>query len=226
MRVGNGQCKSSCALPICLWAVVSGSRPVQCLTARAVRSRSPFVHCLTGSGRGNGAPSVQFLATFRQWVVELLLCTASLLVGNGQLDFLCALPHFRRPRALELMLCNASEPLGTGPWNSFFAMPHRLRAVWRVGDGPWNSFCSLPHRLWAVSRKTPSLHYLTTYGQCAMELLLCTASLPMGNGQQNFSCALSHCLWAVGSGILSLPHYLWAMGIGTACVQCLTACGH
>ena len=37
------------------------------------------------------------------------------------------------------------------------------------------------------------MHCLTACGQWAVELLLCTASLPMGSGQWNSFYALPHC---------------------------------
>ena len=50
---------------------------------------------------------------------------------------------------------------------------------------------------------------LTAFGQWAVELLQCTASLPWGSGRVNSYNALPHCLVPVGSA--------------TPAMQCLTA---
>ena len=57
-----------------------------------------------------------------------------------------------------------------------------------------------PTALGAVGSGTPAIHYLTAWGQWAVELLQCTASLPRGSVQWNPSNALPHCLGVVGSG--------------------------
>ena len=80
----------------------------------------------------------------------------------------------------------------------------------------------------------------TAWGQRAVVLLQCTASLPGGTGQMNSCNRLPHCLEAVGSGpsamhcptawvqwavhfCNALPHCLKALGSGTPAVHCLTA---
>ena len=55
------------------------------------------------------------------------------------------------------------------------------------------------------------MHCLTAWGQWAVELVQCTATLPGGSGQRN-SC-------------YALPHSLWAVGNGTSAMHCLTAWG-
>ena len=55
------------------------------------------------------------------------------------------------------------------------------------------------------------MHCPTAWGQWAVELLQCTASLPGGSGQRNSCNTLPHCLGAVGSA--------------TPAIQCLTAWG-
>ena len=40
---------------------------------------------------------------------------------------------------------------------------------------------ALPHCLGAVGSATPAMHCLTAWGQWAVELLQCTASLPWGS---------------------------------------------
>ena len=68
-----------------------------------------------------------------------------------------------------------------------------------------------PHCPGAVGSGTPAIHRLTAWGQQAVQLLQCTASLPWGSGQWNPCNALPHCLGAVGSG--------------TPATHCLTAWG-
>ena len=48
------------------------------------------------------------------------------------------------------------------------------------------------------------MHCLTAWGQWAVELLQCTASLPGGSGQCNSCNALPHCLGALGSAIFAI----------------------
>ena len=53
------------------------------------------------------------------------------------------------------------------------------------------------------------MHCPTGWGQWAVQLLQCLASLPWGNRQRNSCNALPHCLGAVGSGTPAM-HYLTA----------------
>ena len=46
------------------------------------------------------------------------------------------------------------------------------------GSGKWDSYCTLLCCLGAVGSGTPSVYFLTAWGQWAVELLLCSASLP------------------------------------------------
>ena len=62
---------------------------------------------------------------------------------------------------------------------------------------------------WAVGSATPAVHCHTAWGQWAVELLSCTATLPRGSGQCN-SCNI-------------LPHRLGAVGSATLARYCLTA---
>ena len=55
------------------------------------------------------------------------------------------------------------------------------------------------------------MHCLTACGHWVVELLQCTASLPVGTGQWNACNAL--------------PHYLEAVGSGNLAVHCLAASG-
>ena len=71
------------------------------------------------------------------------------------------------------------------------------------------------------------MHCLTAWGQWAVELLQCTASLPGGSGQCNSCNALPHCPWGSGhcNSCNALPHCLGAVGIATPAMHCLTALG-
>ena len=55
------------------------------------------------------------------------------------------------------------------------------------------------------------MHCPTAWGQWAVQLLQCTASLPWGSGQRNSCNALPHCLGVVGSATPAM-HCLTARG--------------
>ena len=131
------------------------------------------------------------LTAWGQWAVEPLQCTAALSGGGGQCNFCNALPH-----------CPGAVGSGTP------AM-HGLTALRAVGSA---THCNaLPHCLGAVGSATPAMHYPTAWGQWAVQILQCTASLPGGSGQCNSCNALPHCLGAVDSA--------------TSAMHCLTAWG-
>ena len=71
------------------------------------------------------------------------------------------------------------------------------------------------------------MHCLTAWGQWAVQLLQCTASLPWGSGQWNSCSALPHCPGAVGNGtpVVHCLTALGAVGSATPAMQCLTALG-
>ena len=72
-------------------------------------------------------------------------------------------------------------------------------ATWARGSGPQN----------------PAMHRHIAYGQWAVELLRCIATLLGGSGRWNSCNALPHCLGAVGNGTPALHHHSawgqWAM---------------
>ena len=68
-----------------------------------------------------------------------------------------------------------------------------------------------PHCLGAVDGATPAMHCRTAWGQWAVQLVQCTASLPWGSGQWNSCNALPHCLGAVDSATPAM-HCLTALG--------------
>ena len=64
---------------------------------------------------------------------------------------------------------------------------------------------------WAVGSGTSATHYHTAWRLWAVQLLLCTASLPVGSGQWSSCNAPLDCLRAVGSATLAI-HCLTARG--------------
>ena len=71
------------------------------------------------------------------------------------------------------------------------------------------------------------MHCLTVWGQWAVELLQCTASLPLNSRQCNSCNALPHCLGAVDSATPAMYCLtaLGAVGSATPAMHCLTALG-
>ena len=126
--------------------------------------------------------------------------------------------------AVQLLQYTAALPGGSGQCNSCNAMPH---CPGGSGQCNSNSCHAPPHCLGAVGGATSSMHGLTAWGQWAVQLLQCTASvpwgqwevevlqctasLPGGSGQCNSCNALPHCLGAVGSGTPAM-HRLNAWG--------------
>ena len=117
---------------------------------------------------------------------------------------------------MVLLQCTATLLRGGGQCNSCNARAHQLRGRGtlprrRSLPKERNSCNALPHCLGAVGSATPAMHCLTIWGQWAVELLLCTATLLRSSGQWNSCNALLHCLGAVGSA--------------TRAIHCLTASG-
>ena len=205
---GSGQWNSCNALPHCPWAVGSAT---------------PAMHCLTVWGQW-AAELLQCTASLPsgQWAVQLLQCSASLAGGSVQPNSCNALPHCpgavgsATPAmhrltvwgqwAVELLQCTASLPLGSRQCNSCNALPHCPGAV---GSATPAMHCLTA--LGAVGSAAPAMLCLTGRGQCAAQLLQCTASLPWGSGQWNSCNTLPHCLGAVGSAALAM-HCLTALG--------------
>ena len=71
-------------------------------------------------------------------------------------------------------------------WTALHCVCPAALQLWAVGSGQWNSGNALPHYLETVGSATPAMHCVTTCGQRAVELLLCTARLPRGSGQWIF----------------------------------------
>ena len=58
---------------------------------------------------------------------------------------------------------------------------------------------ALLHCLRAVGSGIPATHCLTAWGQWAVQLLQCSATLPGGSRECNSCNALPHCVGALGS---------------------------
>ena len=197
---------------------------------------------------GSAAPSMHCHTAWGQWVVEHLQRTASLPGGIERWNFRFALPHFLPSWgqwAVQFLQTTATPPGGGRQWNSCNARAHQLGGQGvlprrRSLPTEWNSCNTLPHRLGAVGSGTPAIQCPTAWGQRAVQLLQCTASLHGGSGRCSYCNALPHCLgqWTVqllqctatpprGSGqwnsCNTLPHCLGALGIGLPAMHCLTA---
>ena len=198
---GTGECNSCSARPPCL---------------RAVGSATPAMHCQTTSG---------------QWAMQLVQCTASLPRDGGQWNCGNALPHCLGAVAgaslaihcltawgqwaVQLLQFTATPPGGSVQWNSAMREP----TSWGDGEScamrrslpkERNSCNTLPQCLGTVGSGPPPTHCPTAWGQWAVHLLQCTASLLGGNGQCNSCNALPHCLGAVGSATPAMHcHTAW-----------------
>ena len=69
---------------------------------------------------------------------------------------------------------------------------------------------ALPHCLGAVGTAAPAMQCLTAWGQWAVQLLQCTASLPEGSGRCSSRNAVPRCRGAVGSAAPAM-HCLTAL---------------
>ena len=148
--------------------------------------------------------------------MELLQCTAALLVGSGLWNSCNTPPHClgpagsatsamychtaRRRWAVELLQCAGPPARGQG------VLPRR----WLLPKE--RDFCSaVPRCLGAVGTGTSVVHCLTACVKWAVELLQGTASLPGGGRQWNLCNTLPHCLGAQGSAT-SAMHCHTALG--------------
>ena len=180
-----------CAVPHCL--VLCSALPCVCLAALHLWA--------VGSGQWNFCNACH--TTWEQWAAQLLQCTASLLVGSGQWSFCFAPPHrlgavgSAAPAThcltawgqwvVELLSCTATHPGGSGQCNSCNALPHCLEAV---GSGTpamrrpisWRYREACPGGGRCLNSGTPATHCHTAWGQWAVQLLQCIASLPGGSG--------------------------------------------
>ena len=170
-----------------LGAVLCTALCVPCRTALVGSGQWNFCnalpHCLWAVG--SGTPSLHRHTVWGQWAVELLSCTASLPGGSGQCNSCNAMP-----RCLGALGSGTSAMRGPTSW----------------GDGE-----SCPRDGRCLKSASPAMLNLTAWGQWAVQLLQCTATLPEGSGQRNSCNALPHCLWAVGSEARALHrHTVWA----------------
>ena len=145
---------------------------------------------------GRGPSAMHRLTAWGQWAVDLLQYTASLPGGSGQWTSCNTRPHCLRAvgsgppathcltawgqSAVDLLLYTAPQPGGSVQWTSCNALPHCMGAV---GSGQWTSCNIPPHCLGVVGSGPPAIHSPTAWGQWAVDLLQCTASLPRGSGQ-------------------------------------------
>ena len=192
-----------------------------------------------GSGQWNSCSSMPLSRGQWEWSSwsrcnAVLLCLGAVGSASLVLHRLAA----RRQRAVQLLQYTTSLPGGSGQCNSCKGMPHCLG-----GSGQCNFCNALPYGCGAVGSGTPATHYLTAWGQWAMQLLQYIASLPGGSGQWNSRGALPqslgaegcgipamHCLTArgaVGSGTTAIhcPSPSGAVGTATRAIHCLTASG-
>ena len=216
--VGSGQWNFCYALPHCLGAVGSATPAMHCLNACrqwAVELLLCTATLAGGSGRwnscnalphclgavGSGTPATHCLTAQGKWAVQLLQCTASMPGGSGQWNSCHRLPYCPRVR---------------GQWNSCNALPHRLGVAGSgilamCGPTSWGDRESCPGGCSCLKSGSPVMRCHTAWGQWAVQILHCTASLPGGSGQWNSCDAPPHCAGAMGSA--------------TPAMHCLTAWG-
>ena len=234
----------------------SCNTPSHCLGA--VGSATPAMHCHTAWGQW----AVQLLQCTATppgggWQWNSCHARAHQLGGRG------VLPR-RRSLPKERYSCNALLHCLGAVGSATPAMHcHTAWGQWAVQLLQCAGPPALPQRLGAVGNGTPAMrgptswgdgesclggnHCLksgtrampchTAWGQWAVELLQCTASLPRGSGQWNSCNARAH--QQGGRGVLprrqslpkeryscnALPHCLGAVGNGTPAMHCHTAWG-
>ena len=168
-------------------------------------------HCL--GAVGGRSPALRRHTALGQWVVQFLQSTATLPTGSGQWS---ARSHSSGVHghtgcivfcALCVLCCNA--------WCS--ALQCTVCAVLHY------TLCAVPSELATrpLGSGTPLMHCHTTWGQRAVEIVQCTATLHVGSGQPNSCssvphCLRAHCLRIVGSGSCNVPPQClgqWAVGI-------------
>ena len=127
-----------------------------------------------------------------------------------------------REWAKELLQRTATLPRRRVQWNCCNALPQRRGAV---GIGPRAMHChsasgqwkgnpcnAAPQCLEVVGCGTTAMHSHTAWGRWAVEVLQCTATLPVGGRQWNYSNKLPHCPGVAGNE--------------TPTMHCHTAHGH
>ena len=98
--------------------------------------------------------------------------------------------HIARGQWLvQLLQCTPTLLPCREQWNSCNAVPHCL---WGLGNGI-PAMCATP--LGGSESGTLALHHHTAWGQWAMHLLQCTATLPQGSGKESLA---MHCHTAWG----------------------------
>ena len=158
---------------------------------RCLKSGTPAMHCHTHWG---------------QWEVQLLQCTTTVPRGSGKCNSCDALPHCLGAVgrgtpvthrltawgqwAVQFRQCIATPPRGGGQWTSCNARAHQLggRGVLSKSRCLMSGTPRL-HGLGAVGgapkERNPAMHCHAAWGQWAVQLVQCTASLPGVTGQCN-----------------------------------------
>ena len=168
---GGGQCNPCNTLPHRLGAVGSGTPAKLCGPPRRGDGQS----CPGGGGcLKGGTLAMQCHTASGQRAVQLLQCTATMpgAVGSGNPVRSC---HTTQGHwVVELLQCAPAAHLLGG------------RGV-------------LPRRRSLPKNGTLATHRLTAWGQWAVELPSCTATLLRGSGQCNSCNTQPHCLGGMGS---------------------------
>ena len=222
----SGRCNSCNTLPHCLGAVGSATPAMQCLTAWgqwAVQLQLlPRTASLPGGSRRcnfyNAQPHCLGAVGSATPAMHCLGALGAVGSGSPAMHCLTAWGQW----AVQLLQCTASMPWGSGQWNSCNAPPQHLGAV---GSATPAMHCLTA--LGAVDSGTPAMHCLTAWGQWAVELLQCTASLPGGSGQCNSCNAPPHRPGGSGrcNSCNALPQCLGAVGSAAPAIHCGTAWG-
>ena len=125
---------------------------------------------------------------------ELLQCTATLPAGSGKCNSCNALPGCLGAVGTAILAMHCHSPRGIGQWDPCNALPPCLAAVGSATPEVPRGSGQLPHCLRVVGSKTPAMHCHSAWGQWALELLQCSASLHGVSGHWTSYNALPHCL--------------------------------
>ena len=267
---GTGQCNSCNALPRCLGIVSSGTPVKQCLTAFGGHVWCRVAKALLPQGNGADVyPRIHVngRAVCLSTHCVLVCCCAPVTYALSHLDgnvlptpvhghkgsmgvaaprvlcctvsILCAVPHCLALCSTLYRVCLAELhlwALGSGQQNI-----GKPTASLLPGSGQWSLCNTSPHRLKAVCSGEPAMHGLTSWGQWAVEHLLCTASLLWGQWAVELLLCTASLLWRqwaveLPHGTATMPgrtgqwnschalsHCLGAVGGVTLVQHCLTA---
>ena len=203
---GSAQWNFCNALPHCLRAVGSATPAMHCLTVWG-QCVVELLQCTAPLSRGSGQWNFcnALPHCLGQWAVQLLHCTAPLSRGSGPCNSCNTLSQclgavgIATPAmhchptwgqwAVKLLQCTATPPAEhpqcAGPPTEGTGSPAQEASA-------------------AVMSGIPAMDRQTAYGQCAVELLQCTATLPGGSGQCNACNTLPYRLGTGGSGTFAM----------------------